>query len=511
MAVDFIEERPEKILFEHSRLLFWLMASLIVIVGLGIRLYDLTDLPLDFHSTRQLHSALIARGMYYQNLDSAPQWQRDLAVHQWKLEGLIEPQIMERLAAWTYGLAGGAYLWIPRLYSIFFWMVGGLFLFLLAKDLIGRNGAVFALAYFLILPYGAIASRAFQPEPLLMASIIAAYWAMLRWYRCRTWKRAVLAGALAGLSIYVKATAVFFIGGAWLGLLLGGLGLRELFRTRQVWLMAALTVIPYLCYHVYGYYITGLLVDQFSLRFFPQMWLDPIWYLRWNGQISSVVGFEFFLAGILGLLTVRDRGGRTLLLGVLCGYFIYCLTFSYYVSTHDYYHEPLIPLVALGVAAGLDANLRQLLGPRWIVYPVVVGILLFAITIKGWDVRNTLKRQNFQGEEKYWQKLGQTLGQDTSVVGLTHDYGYRLAYWGWVETTNWMTTGDMNLRSLAGQTYDMQKTFDDQAAGKDYFVVTLMNEFNNQPALKKLLTENYSIYEDGGDYLIFDLHKPLHP
>ena len=75
MAVDFIEERPEKVLFERSRPLFWLMIAVIVVVGLAIRLYDLTDLPLDFHSTRQMHSALIARGMYYQNLASAPQWQ----------------------------------------------------------------------------------------------------------------------------------------------------------------------------------------------------------------------------------------------------------------------------------------------------------------------------------------------------------------------------------------------------------------------------------------------------
>ena len=55
----------------------WIWYALLVLVfmmGFIIRVSDLFDAPLDFHATRQLHSALIARGMYYQGLDSAPEW-----------------------------------------------------------------------------------------------------------------------------------------------------------------------------------------------------------------------------------------------------------------------------------------------------------------------------------------------------------------------------------------------------------------------------------------------------
>ena len=40
--------------------------ALVMIFGaaLAIRLYDLTDLPLDFHPTRQLVSFIKARGLY---------------------------------------------------------------------------------------------------------------------------------------------------------------------------------------------------------------------------------------------------------------------------------------------------------------------------------------------------------------------------------------------------------------------------------------------------------------
>ena len=147
--------------FASNKIVLWVSLAIIFGVGLAIRLYGLTDPPLDFQPTRQLHSALMARGMYYQNLSAIPAWQRQMAVHQWKLEGLTEPPIMEHLVAFGYHLLGGVYLWVARLYSILFWMLGGIALFLLVRDISGSDGAIISLVYFLVLPYAAIASRAF--------------------------------------------------------------------------------------------------------------------------------------------------------------------------------------------------------------------------------------------------------------------------------------------------------------------------------------------------------------
>ncbi len=63
-------------------------------LGLAIRLYDLTDLPLDFHPTRQLLSELKARGMYYQGSSALPDWQRRMAVQQWKSKAEVEPEVV---------------------------------------------------------------------------------------------------------------------------------------------------------------------------------------------------------------------------------------------------------------------------------------------------------------------------------------------------------------------------------------------------------------------------------
>ncbi len=55
------------------RLLPWVMLFALLAAGFGVRMVNLKDPPLDFHPVRQLRSALIARGLYYQaNLSADP-------------------------------------------------------------------------------------------------------------------------------------------------------------------------------------------------------------------------------------------------------------------------------------------------------------------------------------------------------------------------------------------------------------------------------------------------------
>src|SRR3990170_2666173 len=147
------------------RLLPTLALPLMLLLALGIRLFDLTDPPLDFHPTRQLRSAMIARGMYYAGLDDVPEWQREMAPRQQDSQEALEPTILETLVAFAYRLAGGEHLWLGRLFSSFFWVAGGLALYGLGKDLSSHDGALVGTAYFLFLPFAVFASRSFQPEP----------------------------------------------------------------------------------------------------------------------------------------------------------------------------------------------------------------------------------------------------------------------------------------------------------------------------------------------------------
>ena len=138
-----------------------------LLAGIGIRLIDFTDLPTDFAASRQFHSLLLARSYYFQmdspDTLSMPQELRTFAIDKAKAEPIVEPTILEHLVAVTYRVIGHEYIFVGRIYSILFWVIGGIPIFLLARKLLSINGAFAVLAYYLFEHFGAIASRSFQP------------------------------------------------------------------------------------------------------------------------------------------------------------------------------------------------------------------------------------------------------------------------------------------------------------------------------------------------------------
>ena len=496
--------------FPVKRRLWLAVILLAFVLGLAVRLYDLTDPPLDFHPTRQLHSALIARGMYYQTRPDIPEWQRQRAYSQWQSEGLIEPQIMEMLTAITYDAIGSEQLWVARVWSIVFWVIGAVFIALLAKKISNLIGAAAALVYFLLWPYAAVASRAFQPEPLKTAMIAAGLWAAAKWLEKRSWQWAGAAGILCGLAIYVKATAVFFIAPALAGLVLSNYSFSQAVRNRQVWLLLVLSIVPYAAYHVFGVYILGSLGQQFGLRFFPNLWIDPAFYVRWLGELNRAVGLEIFLAAIAGLLLYAERPYAGMLYGYLAGYVVYGFTFAYHISTHDYYHMPLFIIISMGLALlvkGLLSGLRDRKSAS--AQQFLAALLIFFMLIKAWDTRVTLKRMDYRDETGFWQDLGAEIGSDKKVTGLLADYGYRLSYWGWMNVSPWMQTSDINLRELAGEKVDYQAALQDTLAGHDFFIVTQMDELARQEQLEAYLRSKYPVYRENDEVIIFDLHRVM--
>src|SRR5215212_10082601 len=159
---------------------------LLFFVALTIRLYDLTDLPLDFHPTRQLLSAIKARGLYYETQpDGVPTWKLETAIRQAKLKADVEPVVFERLVAFTYRFTGEQ-VWLARIYSSLFWLIGGIFLFMLVRELVSFEGAIFSTAYYLFFPYAIIASRSFQPDALMVMLTLSFWWIFAHWMTLTT-------------------------------------------------------------------------------------------------------------------------------------------------------------------------------------------------------------------------------------------------------------------------------------------------------------------------------------
>jgi hypothetical protein len=73
---------------EHSYLILALL--ILFTMGLLSRLYDVGSPLLDFHPTRQYHTALIARSMYLDSLDDVPEWRCEVVRLNRDYEGVLE-------------------------------------------------------------------------------------------------------------------------------------------------------------------------------------------------------------------------------------------------------------------------------------------------------------------------------------------------------------------------------------------------------------------------------------
>jgi len=490
---------------KNSHWLWYALLILVFMIGLIIRVSDLFDAPLDFHPTRQLHSALIARGMYYQTLDDVPEWKQEMSYKQWQAEGLIEPQIMERLTALTYQLFGSEQLWAARLWAILFWMIAGLFLFLVTEKMADFAAGTFAVIFFMMWPYAAAASRAFQPEPLLIASMLAAIWAVVNWMEKENIFWAILSGLLCGFSIYVKSTAGFFLAPALLGVIIQRFGLKDALRKRQVWIIGILSILPYLAFLFYGIVILGTLGGQFSFRFFPIRWIDPLFYLQWMLELDYTIDMIIVLAAVLGISLFIKKKYFLMLIGYLTGYILYGFMFSYHITTHDYYHLPMMIPVSIGIGILLGNVFNASERNRTITKAVFTCAALIFIGINTWEIRSELSRSNFTEEIEKWEMVGEYLGHDSRVIGLFSNYGYRLAYWGWMHVSSWTTSGDIILRELAGHEIDLEGELLDRISSYDYFVIADQEEYENQEFLREYFEGNFLKTEKIKDVIIYNL------
>ena len=497
--------------FGRSSIAFYILMGFVLVLGLAIRLYDLTDPPLDFHSTRQLWSAIIARGIYYQGLDDVPEWQRELAVSAWKDKPAIEPVIFESLVAFTYKAIGEEIIWIPRIYASLFWIIGGIGLYLLACEMTSKDGGFIALVFYLFVPFGAVASRSFQPDPLMVMWIILAWWAFYRWYQSPSWKTAMLAGLFSGFAMLVKAVAIFMMFGGMAGLIMSGFGLKRAVRNPQVWIVTLLSALPVAIYTFYGLNSLGM-ESQFQGRFFPELLTDPTHYIRWASEMKSIVGFSSIILSLVGVLLFRDWSQRVFIIGFWVGYFIYGLCFPYHFLTHNYYHLPLIPMVALSLAplAESIADRAVSVGLKGFGRIGLVLVVFLGVFWQVWDIRVTLAKEDFRHEPAYWEAIGEKVGQEHSVVALTQDYGDRLMYYGWLRVTNWPETGHLAYRELrGGKPFVFEDWFQEVTQDMDYFLVTRIKELDRQKDLKDTLYNHFPIADQGDGFILFDLNQPL--
>jgi len=494
---------------KKMRWLQWAALAILLVVGFGVRMLALTNPPLDFNPVRQLRSALIARAVYYDLNPKIDPQTRQLADSMATLES-YEPPVIEEIVGLTYTLTGQEQVWIGRIFSSLCWLIGGLALFAIARRYTSFWPGWFGLAFYLFLPFGIVASRAFQPDPWMVMWILLTTWTALRWSEKPTWKRGLLAAVFAGITILVKVTAGFFVAGVLILLCLDVFGIKRMLRTPKVWVMAGLALAPAVFYYLVLHGKDAAAYATYNTLDMIGMTMTSKFYVEWLGMINLIVGQGAIVAALIGVLLAKSKL-RLALVGLWAGYVLYGLFWPFQYTTHDYYHLSLVPLVGLSLAP-LAGVILQKLGEQKRLWQIAgVLVMVSALGYLFWVGRSEVVARDYSSEPAAWQKMGQAIPQDASFVALVSDYGFRLSYYGMRKAADyWPARNDLSMAQQRGDpALDVQAAFQNIIKGKNYFLVAALDDFYAQTDLKKILTEHYPVFKQGDGYILFDLQHPF--
>jgi len=510
-----------------------------------IRLYHIDKPPLDYNPIRQYQCAHIARGYYYMTVQSIPDHKRHVAILNMERMGfLLEPRIMETLAVIGYRIAGGEYLLIPRLLSVLFWLTGGIFLYLIAKRLTSPLSAYLSTTFYLFIPFGILASRTFQPDPMMIMFMLCGMFLVVMYYEKNSISLLALSAIVSSLALLLKPYSIFMILATYISIGIYKNGIKKTFLKKETFFFLILCLLLPSTYYIGGLVLNaGFLKEHTQASFLPHLLFRSYFWRDWLIMIGQVVGIIPFILGLVGLfMTKRDAAGY-LFMTLWLFYLIYGLVFTFHIHTHNYYHLLLIPVAALSIgylgSSIIESGIRFISPLR---KGLLLTVLMIILTLAGLNIKEmNLKGEkeilksagllvgvtpefykflidDFKEEIKTAREIGKIVNHSTETVFLTSDFGRSLTYHGefsglpWPISTSLQEREERGLKIPAREELFNPNYLTIRTHGRyikykpEYFIVTDLDEFERQPELRDFLFRNFPLIAEG-DYLIFDLKR----
>lgn len=508
--------RAEPYLLPRKR---WARVVLVVAVylaALGVRAARVNCPLTAFDPEGQYRCALIARSHYIRSLDSSADWERRVADSTLDTEFPSEPPIMEFLVVIGYHVAGAERLWIPRAIASVCWIIGGMLLYAIARRMATPEAALLVTVFYLFVPFGVVASTAFQPDCLMLVLLLASVLMVVRYADRPSLGRLFAAAGVSAIAVLVTPLFCLLpLFGAFLALAMWRRGLfRGIVNPRLV-LFGALSVLPAATYIAYNSIIAGFFAGPRGELFLPYNTLYVYFWRGWLARINETVGPTVFAAGLLGAFGFRDSFSRALALGLWAGYFLFGLAFNCGVYIHDCYQIMLIPIAGLSMAPFAEIVVRWLrrYARTWRLRAAAGGVLVLAIAVSLEPLFYRSPRWRApESPEMLYEEIGKAVNHSTRVLVLADARGEPLKYHGRLGGRAWPRGPDPRLHEMSGRpTPSADKRLDQliELDSYEFFVVISGCVHENQSDLRVLLTRRYPVLRETDQYTIFDLRERL--
>jgi hypothetical protein len=491
--------------FSRTHVVAWGTLALILLTSFVLRVWYFGD---SRHVAEvQYRSAILARSFYFRVTDSIPDWRRQANANSVQNFLTREPSITELFTAVGYKLFGREDLGIPRVITSIFWIVGGFFLYRIAKGWVSHEGAIAATAYYLFVPLGVIISISFQPDSLMIMMYIISLFAILQYYENPAWNMLIAAAVLSGFAILAKPLVFFVVTAAFLGPAFYQFeGLRR-FVNKKLVVFFVICYLPSVLYYGYGILFTGDLMRQVEWSYLPQLLLTRGYWRDWMQTAIDVVGLTPILAAIIGIPLVQRGVFRAFLLGLGGGYILFCLVFTYHIRYAGYYHAQLIPIVALSFSSLASLLIRQIRrstnGLYWSSFYAAAVVLLLFINLR--NINRMIWSSPGIEQRETAEQIGEIVGHSRKVVYVASYYGIPLEYYAELTGTYWpRDISDHGSVLGRNRILSVEDRLEKLGFIPEYFVITALGEYNTYHGdLRYYLTNDCRLVEMADQFIIY--------
>gem|GEM_PF-3146179 len=454
--------------------LFWYLLLVLVLVSLYWRVTVVEPLPTNFHLLRYYAGMVHARMMW---LHLHP-GERTTMETEWldaNPRPFGEPPLLETLTVLVCMPWGSIQPRIACMITCLAWFIGGWFVFQTAMLIVkNRFAALAALAFYLLCPLAIIMSQMFQPEGLMTLALVIAIWLLVRFPPDQNWKRTFLLALACGIAGFVKPGILYCpILGAYLGMRLSKESLTRVVTDGRSLLFAMVTLIPSVAW------VLVFLRDRVAGKLLQVLLLDLDFYVSWFQRIDETLGWWVMVLLVIGAYAMVRRYHLALGWGLIGGYLLYGAEFPWHIATHNYYQVPLIPIVALCLAASVAFALERFGFPNIKKRTAVVAVLV-ALAVIFWypgRSRRMVRLDHRVDVVEFFglDRIQQHVSPNTVVLCVDPLSGYELVYHCWLNAYRWPRAGDYNkeLRQT-GTALSTEERFAKMVALHDpqFFIIT---------------------------------------
>lgn len=481
--------------------------AVILFLGFVVRLYKINNPIADWHSWRQADTASVTRiymdegvnVLYpkYYDISSVqtgifnPDGYRFVEFPVYNLVHLLFVKLQPKINfsyftprftitfQSTFETAG-------RFVSIFSALTAAVFLYLIGKRYVGRNGGLLAAFFYLFLPFNIYFTRVILPEPMAVAFGVASMWYFIKFIDDNSYVSLYLSAILFAVAALIKPFAFFYLLPlVYLTFQKYG-GVKSILRDRKFLMAADVALIPFFLWRIWiNRYPAGIphfswMFNGDGIRFRPAFW-RWIFGERLGRLILGIWGLVPFVVGILA--TNKKNLFNSLFFGSML---LYVTIFATASVRHDYYQTFVIPAIALVLAQGAVTMWNPDGFNKWLSRFVVVFSVIMMIGMSAYQVKEDYNINHPEiiaaGEavDRLTPKSARVIAPysgDTAFLYQTKRFG-------------WPVVED-SFNTLI-------------ARGADYYVSVNLGD----PDTTKLIKE-YKTVAKTDQYILIDLHSPL--